>query len=128
MSILIIEDDEPLIEILRYWLGNRPIRVARTMQEATEQIAKSVPQYIILDLGLPDSTPSKTIAEIKRIKAAARNAVIIVVTGFDGNEAPAREAGADYFVPKVLEGRVIADDIVSKIQDPPKKDSTEPGP
>lgn len=101
VSLLLIDDDEPLIEVLRFWLGStRPIRVARSLAEGLKEIAEKSPDHILLDLGLPDSRPSETIERIKELKAKAPNACVIVITGWPGHEHAARNAGADGFIAK----------------------------
>lgn len=105
VSVLLIDDDEPLIEVLRIWLGDtRPIRVAHSIREAEEQMAEKLPDYVILDLDLPDSPPSETIKRIRSIKKLAPNTVVIVITGWPDHEREALAGGADGFVSKVEHG------------------------
>jgi CheY-like chemotaxis protein len=119
MSVLIIDDDEPLIEVLRAWLGDRPIRVAHSLAAAREELAQHSPDHILLDLGLPDSTPAQTVERIKTLKLLSPRAVVIVVTGWPGHEAAARAAGADGFVQK---GSVaLAADLKRELRDREKE-------
>lgn len=117
MSILLIEDDEPLVELLRAWLGRREIRVARTLAQAYEQIILQAPRHIILDLALTDSTPSQTIDRIKDVKKQARDAVVIVVTGYPTHEAAARAAGADEFIAKGADTKALASELGKAIDE-----------
>jgi two-component system, response regulator RegA len=127
MSLLLIDDDEPLIELLRVWLGNRTIQVARTIAEAAAQIAEHAPKHIILDLKLPDSMPAQTIARIKALKNSAQDAVVIVITGYPCHQAEAIAAGADRFIPKGGDARVFAQQLEDAIDDDGKKESTSQG-
>jgi ActR/RegA family two-component response regulator len=123
VSLLIIDDDEPLIEILRVWLGKRTIRVAHSMREAESQIAESAPEHIVLDLALPDSNPAKTIERIRDLKRLSKDAVVIVVTGWPAHEAAARAGGADkFFVKKTADD--LGRQIGRELEGPDKKDST----
>lgn len=79
--MLIIEDDEPFIELMRATLGLHDVRIARTMQEALAIIDQAAPDVIVLDLSLPDSPMAKTIDSIHDLKARSKNATVIVITG-----------------------------------------------
>lgn len=100
VSVLIVEDDQPFIELLRHWLGEGPIRVARTLAEAAEMIAASAPRVVLLDLTLPDSCAANTLARLRELKKAASDALVIVVTGNPLASKQAMAAGADHFVTK----------------------------
>lgn len=100
VSILLVEDDLPLVELLRHWLGDRDIRVASSLAEAQRMIASLPPKVLILDLGLPDSLPAQTIARIRELKQASLDAVVIVITGSESNRNAAMAGGADHYFSK----------------------------
>ncbi len=81
MSMLIIEDDDIFLELMRKTLGLRNVRVARTMSEALALIDERSPEVIILDLSLPDSPLEKTLERIKELKTRSKDATLIVITG-----------------------------------------------
>ncbi len=79
--MLIIEDDEPFLDLMRATLGLRDVRIARTMKEALAMIKEAAPEVIILDLSLPDSPFSQTIDRIHELKTRSKDATVIVITG-----------------------------------------------
>jgi ActR/RegA family two-component response regulator len=100
VSIILVEDDLPFVEILRHWLGDREIRVAGSLAEAERLIETLPPKYLLLDLSLPDSMPQQTLARIRSLKKAARDAIVIVITGYGDNRPAALESGADHALDK----------------------------
>jgi DNA-binding NarL/FixJ family response regulator len=104
MSLLIIEDDEPFLELIRIALGNpKSLRVAHTLSEAYRMIDNWTPETILLDLTLPDSPIAQTLDKIKDIKARAKNATVIVITGHSEPgkfEAAAAKGGAECVLSK----------------------------
>lgn len=127
VSVLIVEDDQPFIEILRHWLGEGPIRVARTLAEAAEMIAASAPRVVLLDLSLPDSCAANTLAKLRELKKAASDALVIVVTGNPLAAKDAMAAGADHFITKDDEFFARVDGILDancKCAQPPAPNET----
>ncbi len=97
MSLLVIEDDDKFLELMRLTLGLKSIRVARSMHEAMDLIDQSHPEVIMLDLALPDSTIEQSISRIHELKSRSNNAAVIVITGHpqpEKFEADAQERGA----------------------------------
>ncbi len=129
MSILLVEDDRPFVELLRHWLGKREIRVAHSLAQAKEMISDYPPKYLVLDLALPDSPPSKTLAQIRQFKDAAKDAIVIVITGYDASRKVAYDHGADLYFPKgegffeALSGAITEHEISyrSKVSDTVKQ-------
>lgn len=99
-DVLIIEDDAPFVELLRYWFGSREIRIAHSLAAANRMIAAAAPKFIVIDLALPDSIPAKTLSVIRDLKKAANDAVVIVITGFPDAKPQAFASGADAFISK----------------------------
>jgi len=56
LSVLVVEDDPSLAEVLCSWLGNAGIRArhASTTQEALDKTKAEAPDLVVLDLLLPD--------------------------------------------------------------------------
>lgn len=81
MSVLVIEDDLPFLELVCHSLKPRPVRFALTYEEAKRKMVESSPDVVLLDLSLPDSLPDQTIKRIKEIKAISKDATVIVITG-----------------------------------------------
>ncbi len=82
MSVLIIEDDRPFVELLRHWLGERKIRIAESLAAAKQMISSETPKFLVVDLSLPDSTAMQTLSRIRELRNEAKDAVVIVITGY----------------------------------------------
>ena len=77
--ILVVEDDEPLAQVLTYQLrraGHSPI-VARDGETALRE-ARSHPDLILLDLGLPDISGYDVLRRLSREPATAQIPVVVV--------------------------------------------------
>jgi ActR/RegA family two-component response regulator len=101
--MLIIDDDDLFIEMLRKTLGLHDVRVAHTMKDALRMIDEAAPERIILDLSLPDSTFEETLARIHELKTRSKDATVIVITGrpdVDQLQASAINAGAKVLLSK----------------------------
>jgi two-component system NtrC family response regulator len=109
-SLLVVEDSEFFgMYLLELASGSRGIAVSRlasTLAEARDALARSTPDVVLLDLGLPDGFGLDLIPEILSTNPEA---VVIVVTADATPEARelARDAGAAAFVDKSHElGRI----------------------
>lgn len=105
MKVLIIEDDEPVTELLQLFLAplTTEIIVAHNMTDALQAIEHEKEIFMItLDLGLPDSTVESTVEKIKQIKESSEDVMVVVVTGNDypGLRDKVMKAGADGFILK----------------------------
>lgn len=82
MSLLIIEDDVPFLELMLRSLKPKVFRVAHTIEEAFRLIDEALPEVILLDLSLPGSRVDDTIGQIGELKRRSKDATIIVITGY----------------------------------------------
>jgi two-component system phosphate regulon response regulator PhoB len=108
--ILVVDDEEDLLELVRYNLSKEGYRVAcvATGEEAIEHARKEVPDLIVLDLLLPNvdglevcrrlKTDSKT-KHIPILMLTAKSEEADVVTGL--------ELGADDYMTKPFSPRVL---------------------
>ncbi|OIO07488.1 MAG: hypothetical protein AUJ52_10275 [Elusimicrobia bacterium CG1_02_63_36] len=101
-KILIVEDYEPWLELIKVWLnsaGFQELFVARTGRDAVELAKKSLPDCILLDLGLPDIDGMEVCKIVRSIPALGRTP-IIMITSHRKDKIMGLEYGADYFVQK----------------------------
>lgn len=82
MSLLIIEDDQPFLELMLRSLKPKSFRVAHSLAEAFQLIDQEAPKVILLDLRLPGSPVDETLSRIPELKARSKDAIIIVLTGY----------------------------------------------
>jgi two-component system KDP operon response regulator KdpE len=99
-SILIVEDDPPIVRFLRTALGGHGYRFheAATGQQALALAASCRPDIVLLDLGLPDLDGLEV---IRRLRAwSAVPIVIISARGQESDKVAALDAGADDYLTK----------------------------
>jgi DNA-binding NarL/FixJ family response regulator len=102
-TILIVEDHDAVRVSLRDWLRavfpRCHVLEAATGEEAVAAIDRQHPPLVVMDIGLPGMNGIET---TRRIKAAAPEAQIVILTIHDGEayRADATAAGASAFVPK----------------------------
>jgi two-component system, cell cycle sensor histidine kinase and response regulator CckA len=82
-TILIVEDDEPLLRLLRFFLDDAGYNVmsAKNGEEAIETYTKHRNEIdlVVTDLGLPGLTGKDEMAELERINPGVR---IICASGY----------------------------------------------
>jgi len=108
--ILVVEDQEDNRRILRDLLTSADYEMTEAVdgEQALAAVAKQRPDLILMDIQLPVLDGYEA---TRRIKAdpALKNVPIIAVTSYalSGDEAKARAAGCDDFVPKPFSPRQL---------------------
>jgi two-component system phosphate regulon response regulator PhoB len=108
--ILVVEDEEEILELLRYNLEKQGFRVAcaSTGEQALKMARSDVPELVVLDLMLPGVDGMEVCRNLKRDPAT--QAVPIVMLTAKGGEADVvagLEIGADDYVTKPFSPRVL---------------------
>ena len=109
-TILVIEDEEEILELIRYSLGKQGYQVlcASSGEEGLAIARRDAPNLILLDLMLPGLDGLEVFRRLKRdartqgipvIMVTAKDAEVDVVTGF--------EMGVDDYVTKPFSPRVL---------------------
>ncbi|MDD1719242.1 MAG: ATP-binding protein [Methanoregulaceae archaeon] len=117
MNILAIEDnpaDAAMIRELLSGCSGPSFRVSRagTLSEAHDILAKGETDFILLDLGLPDSQGLDTLREVRGDAPALP---VVVLTGFDDEDLAVRalrEGAQDYLV----KGRISSESLIHSIR------------
>jgi PAS domain S-box-containing protein len=104
--VLIVEDNADALESLRLQMelwGNE-VSTARNAEEALEIAARSVPQIVLCDIGLPGMDGYRLVRELRKELAGAP-VVFAAVTGYASEEDQSRAlaAGFDSFLVKPLQ-------------------------
>ena len=109
-TILVVEDDPELQEVLALNLQNAGYRVLRAgnTKQAEALINATLPQLLLLDWMLPD-TPGLSFARKLRAEARTMAIPIILLTGRDGesDKITGLEAGADDYLIKPFSPREL---------------------
>ena len=112
MRILIVDDDAQILKALRINLVARGYEVvlARTGLEALDQAAKSRPDLVVLDLGLPGLNGIQVIEGLR----GWTDLPILVVSGRSdsADKVDALDAGADDYVTKPF----AIDELLARIR------------
>src|SRR6202521_3225244 len=109
-TILVVEDDLELQEVLTLNLHNAGYRVLRagTVRQAEALVNTALPQLVLLDWMLPD-TPGLSFARKLRSETRTMMVPIILLTGRDGesDKITGLEAGADDYLIKPFSPREL---------------------
>ncbi len=102
-TVLIVEDEAPLLTLLRYNLEKQGFRVdeAADGQEALLRVAEARPDVILLDWMLPSLSGIEVCRQLRR-RAETRDLPIIMVTARteDQDAVRALDIGADDYIAK----------------------------
>jgi two-component system phosphate regulon response regulator PhoB len=110
-TVLVVEDEAPLMTLLRYNLERQGFRVdeASDGQEALLRVAESKPDLVLLDWMLPSLSGIEVCRQLRR-KPATRDLPIIMLTARteDQDQVRALDIGADDYVTKpfAMEGLI----------------------
>lgn len=110
-TVLVVEDEAPLMTLLRYNLERQGFRVdeASDGQEALLRVSESKPDLVLLDWMLPSLSGIEVCRQLRR-KPATRDLPIIMLTARteDQDQVRALDTGADDYVTKpfAMEGLI----------------------
>ena len=114
-TILVVEDEAPLITLLRYNLEKQGFRVeeAADGQEALLRVAEARPDLILLDWMLPALSGIEVCRQLRR-RPATRDLPIIMVTARteDQDAVRALDMGADDYIAKPF----VMDALLARIR------------
>jgi CheY-like chemotaxis protein len=107
LRILVVEDDPESLQmmgaLLSLW-GHRPT-LAEAGPAAIAAIRETMPDVILLDLGLPGMDGFEVARTVRRLPGGGETVLIVAVTAFRGEEhqRQAREAGFDKYLMKPVD-------------------------
>lgn len=111
IRLLMLEDDNDqarlITDMLKHVEGGYEIVRAATLCEAMTWLGKTVFDLLLTDLGLPDSNG---LATFVRIRVAAPDVPIIVLTAYDDDElarAALRRGSQDYLIKGHVDGKTL---------------------
>jgi two-component system phosphate regulon response regulator PhoB len=110
-TILIVEDDADIRELIRYNMEREGYKVAlcSSAEQAKTWLAKKIPDLILLDLMLPGTDGFSFCRELRKSERTLQVPVIMVTARVeDADIVAGLEVGADDYVTKPFSARVLA--------------------
>lgn len=107
-AILLVEDEQAITEPLAEALereGLRPI-VAGSAREGLERASSSMPDLVLLDIGLPDGSGLDVCRELRRQSQVP--IIMLTARGSEADRVAGLELGADDYVVKPFSAREVA--------------------
>jgi len=108
--ILVVDDEPDLLELVRVNLDRAGFRVetAETGQEALDQLRRSPPDLMVLDLMLPDLSGTEICRRVRASPELAGVAIIMLTAKAEEvDRVVGFEVGADDYVPKPFSPREL---------------------
>jgi len=118
MTALIIEDNENNLELIRFILeqANYKTRYALTGLEGVQQVLSIPPDFVILDIQLPDINGLEV---LKRIRASAigKDIPVIAMTSYamSGDKEKLLAAGCTAYIEKPIDPLTVINQIQEAI-------------
>ena len=107
-DILIVEDDQEYADLAALYLEGEGVSVRRaeSCEAALDELRRSVPELVLLDINLPAMDGFDALSELRRIS----DVPVIIVSAREEDEdiLTGLSAGADEFVSKPVAPRVLA--------------------
>ena len=108
--ILVVEDDEDILELLRYNLAKEGYQVAtaKTGEDGLKEAVASPPDLICLDLMLPSIDGLEVCSRLKQDhRTQAVSVIMVTAKGEEPDIVSGLELGADDYVTKPFSPRVL---------------------
>lgn len=102
-TILIVDDEPPILDLVRFTLEDTEVRVVEASDgvEALALARRLRPDLILLDVHMPRLDGLEACRQIRRDPALARTPIVILTAaGQEADRARGREAGADEYLTK----------------------------
>lgn len=119
ITILIVDDEPDIIEILSYNLANEGynIETADNGTKAVKKAKKIKPQLIILDVMMPEMDGIEACEQIRKIKPLEDTVIaFLTARGEDYSMVAGFEAGADDYITKPIKPKVLVSKVKSLLR------------
>jgi two-component system, cell cycle response regulator DivK len=118
--ILVVDDQEENRQILHDLLSSAGLTLIEAVNgaEAIDLAERERPDLILMDMQMPIINGYDATRRIKAIPALSRIPIIAVTSyALNGDEAKAREAGCDDYVPKPYSPRALLSKVLRHLED-----------
>jgi two-component system alkaline phosphatase synthesis response regulator PhoP len=108
--ILIVDDEQDILEFLSYNLSREGYRIstAGNGREAVEQVAKSKPDLILMDIMMPEMDGISAVSEIKTMPGSEDIMIVFLTARSEEySQIAGFKAGADDYVSKPVKPKVL---------------------
>ena len=102
-TILIVDDEPPILDLVRFTLEDADVRVVEASDgaEALLVARREKPDLILLDVQMPKLTGLEVCRQLRREEAFARTTIVMLTAATqETDRARGREAGADEYLTK----------------------------
>jgi len=102
-TILIVDDEPPILDLVRFTLEDAEVRVVEASDgvEALALARRLRPDLILLDVHMPRLDGLEACRQIRRDPALAQTPIVrLTAAGQEADRARGREAGADEYLTK----------------------------
>ncbi len=113
-TVLIIDDEASLIEMLGLVLSKAGFEVdsATSGQEGLQKAASGRPDVIVVDVMMPEMDGYEVCNRLRSDPRTARSAIVVLTArGQPVDRGMAMRSGADLYVPKPFQGKVLGEQI-----------------
>ena len=118
-TVLIVEDDPASLDIFQTILrhGGYEVASAGSCAEGLERVHELRPDVVVVDIGLPDGLAFDVLDELSGDPSTDPIPLIVcTVHVFEHDQVRARRAGADVFLKKPVDPRVLLEAVNRVLQ------------
>lgn len=117
IKLLVVDDESEICEFLRSFFEERDynVVVAHSGKQALEELKKSNPQIVLLDIKMPDMDGVQALKEIKLQHPRVKVIMVTAIETRDKIEECLR-LGADNYITKPLSLEYLETDVREKIE------------
>ena len=105
-ALLVVEDDDDWIHLIRLWLkagGYKDVRYALGAKQALRMARSRAPDCVVCDLQLSDGSVTEVVKQLRLLPEAA-DVPVVMMTNFGAEKANCLRSGADHFIAKSPNG------------------------
>ena len=117
IKLLVVDDESEICEFLRSFFEERnyTVFVSHSGKQALEELKKTNPQVVLLDIKMPDMDGVQALREIKALYPRVKVIMVTAIETRDKIEECLR-LGADNYITKPLSLEYLETDVREKIE------------
>jgi two-component system, OmpR family, phosphate regulon response regulator PhoB len=102
-TILVVDDEPPIVDLVRFTLEDADVRVVEASDgaEALVVARQTIPDLVLLDVHMPGLDGFEVCRQLRREPSLARTPIVMLTAaGQEADRARGRAAGADEYLTK----------------------------